>query len=94
MASLASVAVTCATNLLTALPHFNFRTELLKLIVSQVSRRTPDENFTKCRQALETLFTNDEEGKASLEAVSMISKMIKSRNYKIHPTVHFPSTNF
>lgn len=83
------IAVTCATNLLTTVPHFNFRTDLLKIIVAQLSRRQADEAFVKCRNALEALFREDEEGRAGLEAVSMISKMIKSRDYRVHPSVSF-----
>lgn len=84
---LSAVAVTCATSLLISIPHFNYRTDLLKIIISQLSRRTPDDAFIKCRNALETLFRDDEEGRAALEAVSMISKMAKTRNYKVHPSV-------
>ena len=85
---LSIIAVSCATSLLVAVPHFNFRTELLKVIVAQVSRKAQDEAFVKCREALETLFRDDEDGRAGLEAVSMISKMVKTRNYKVQPSVH------
>jgi len=84
------VAITCATNLLVAVPHFNFRTELLKIVVARVSRQAADEAFIKCRSALETLFREDEEGRAGLEAVSMISKMLKTRHYQVHPSVLSP----
>lgn len=87
---LSIVAVSCATGLLVAVPHFNFRTELLKIVIAQVSRRTPDDAFIKCREALETLFREDEDGHAGLEAVSMVSKMVKTRHYKVHPTVSSP----
>jgi nucleolar complex protein 3 len=87
---LSVVAVSCATSLLVTVPHFNFRTELLKLVVAQLSRRTQDDVFIKCREALETLFKEDEDGRAGLEAVSMISKMVKTRNYKVHPSVYYP----
>jgi nucleolar complex protein 3 len=88
---LSDVAVTCATSLLVAVPHFNFRTELLKIVIARVSRQTADDTFIKCRSALETLFTEDEEGRAGLEAVSMISKMLKTRHYQVHPSVPIPS---
>ena len=87
LGQLSLLAVTCASSLLIAVPHFNFRTDLLKIIVSQLSRRTVNESFKKCHEALQTLFNDDEDGKASLEAVSMLSKMVKTRNYKVHPTV-------
>jgi hypothetical protein len=90
-APLSLVAVTCAASLLTAVPHFNFRTDLLKIVIAQLSRRTADEAFVKCRDAMETLFREDEEGRAGLEAVTMISQMVKKRYYKVHPSVssHF-----
>jgi nucleolar complex protein 3 len=90
LAPLSLVAITCATNLLVAVPHFNFRTDLLKIIVAQLSRRSADEAFTKCREAVISLFIDDEEGRASLEAVTMISKMVKTRHYKVNPLVHPP----
>lgn len=90
---LSVVAVSCATSLLVAVPHFNFRTELLKLVIAQVSRRTPDDAFIKCRETLETLFREDEDGRAGLEAVSMVSKMVKTRHYKVHPTVYSPCSS-
>ena len=81
------IAVTCAGSLLVSVPHFNFRTEILKLIVAQLSRRNPDEAFLKAREALETLFREDEDGNAGIEALSILNKMIKARNYKVHPSV-------
>ena len=81
------MAVTCAGSLLVAAPHFNFRTELLKLIVAQLSRRNPDEGFLKAREALETLFREDEDGNAGIEALLTLNKMMKARDFKVHPSV-------
>jgi nucleolar complex protein 3 len=87
LASLATVAVTCACNLLTAVPHFNFRGELLKILIGKLSTRRPDADFVRCREALETLFEQDEEGNAALEAVTMLTKMMKSKNYHFDESV-------
>jgi nucleolar complex protein 3 len=84
---LSNVAITCATSLLVSVPHFNFRSDLLEIVVARVSRQTIDDAFLKSRTALETLFREDEEGRAGLEAVSMISKMLKTRHYQVHPSV-------
>jgi nucleolar complex protein 3 len=81
------VAVTCASSLLVATPHFNFRTEILKLLVAQLSQRNPDEAFIKSREALETLFREDEDGNACMEALLILNKMIKARDYHVHPSV-------
>jgi nucleolar complex protein 3 len=80
-ASLATLAVTCACSLLTSVPHFNFRSELLKIMVGKLSTRKVDRDFVHCREALETLFEQDEDGNAALEGVTMLTKMMKGRNY-------------
>ncbi|KAJ4294111.1 hypothetical protein N0V90_007801 [Kalmusia sp. IMI 367209] len=86
-AGIASVAITCACNMLLAVPHFNFRGEVLGILVGKLSTRHVDKDFVKCRETLEKLFENDEEGNASLEAVTMLTKMMKSRNYHFDESV-------
>ncbi|KAL6704195.1 hypothetical protein ACN47E_008452 [Coniothyrium glycines] len=86
-AGVASVAVSCACNLLTSVPHFNFRGELLKIIVGKLSTRRVDADFVRCKEAMEKLFENDEDGVAALEAVTMLTKMMKSRNYHFDESV-------
>lgn len=85
--NLASVAVTCACTLVTSVPHFNFRSDLLRILVGKLSRRTIDDDGNKCLEALETLFRDDEEGRPSLEAVSLLAKMMKAREYQVHESV-------
>lgn len=82
-ASMSRVAVSCACNLLTSVPHFNFRSELLKIMVSKVSGKSSSPDFGSCCEALRKLFEEDEDGNASLEAVSMLARMIKAKNYHI-----------
>lgn len=84
---LSKVAITCACTLVTAVPHFNFRTDLMKILVGKLSSRKIDDSFNKCLRALETLFQDDEEGRPSMEAVSLISKMMKAKSYQVHETV-------
>ena len=86
-ASTATVAINCACNLLIAVPHFNFRGDLLRVLVGKLSTRRVDSDFLKCRETLETLFENDEDGTASLDAVTMLTKMMKSRNYHFDESV-------
>jgi len=86
-AGLIKVATSCACNLLNAVPHFNFRTELLKIIIGKLGARTLREEAMVCIRALETLFENDDEGNASLEAVTMLAKMIKGKNCNVHERV-------
>ncbi len=84
---LADVAITCTCTLLTSVPHFNFRGDLLSILVRKLSTRKLDESFAKARKALETLFREDEEGRPSMEAVSLLTKMIKVREYRVDDSV-------
>lgn len=85
--SLSMVAITCACNLLTALPHFNCRNELTAILVQRLSIRQEDTGFDKSQEAVELLFQEDEQGHASLEVVSQLTKMMKSKGYNVHEGV-------
>jgi nucleolar complex protein 3 len=85
--SLGSIAIGCACTLLTAVPHFNFRKDLLKILVGKLSTRKIDDDFLKCRKTIETLFREDEDGTPSLDAVALLTKMMKARSYRIDESV-------
>ncbi|RYP09556.1 hypothetical protein DL764_001241 [Monosporascus ibericus] len=85
--SISSIAITCACTLLTSVPHFNFRSDLIKILVGKLSTRRVDDDFNKCLQALETLFHEDEEGRPAMEAVSLLSKMMRAREYEVDESV-------
>jgi nucleolar complex protein 3 len=85
--SLGSVAISCACALLVAVSHFNFRGELLKILVGKLSTRKVDDDFVKCRETIETLFQNDDDGTPSLDAVSILTKMMKARGYRVDESV-------
>jgi nucleolar complex protein 3 len=72
---------------LTSVPHFNFRTELLNILVHQLSGRETSPNFTKCIGTLENFFAADDDGAPSLEAVNLLGKMMKAKDYKIQESV-------
>ncbi|MCJ1398293.1 hypothetical protein MMC11_001490 [Xylographa trunciseda] len=83
LSSLASVAISCACTLLLAVPHFNFRGELIKILATKLSGKRIDGDYIKCRETFETLFRDDEDGTASLDAVTILTRMIKARNFRI-----------
>jgi nucleolar complex protein 3 len=87
IASLATVAISCACNLLIAVPHFNCRGDLLKILVDKLSGQRIDGDFSRCRETLETMFRNDDDGNASLDAVTMLTKMMKARHYYVDESV-------
>ena len=84
---LKSVAVTCACSLLTTVPHFNFRGELLKILVNRLAKRQVDADFVKCRETMEEIFSRDDDGVVSLEAMRLLTKMMKAKDYNIHESV-------
>ncbi len=85
--SVKQVAIACTCALLVAVPHFNFRGELLKILVGKLSTNKIDADFIKCRETLETLFRMDEDGTSSLDAVGLITRMMKARNYQIDESI-------
>lgn len=87
VAGLATVAISCACNLLTSVPHFNFRGDIIKILVDKLSTKSIDGDFVRCRETLEKVFEDDEDGNVSLDAVTMITKMLKGRNYNVHESV-------
>ncbi|KAI9375613.1 nucleolar complex-associated protein-domain-containing protein [Aspergillus egyptiacus] len=86
-AGMKSIAINCACSLLLSVPHFNFRAELLRIIVNQLARRRMDDDFIKCRDTLQDVFHRDDDGVVSLEAVRLLSKMMKARDFKVHGSV-------
>lgn len=85
--SIAQVAISCACALLLAVPHFNFRGELLKILIDKLSYNKVDANVIRCRETLETLFRDDEDGTPSLDAVTLLTRMIKARDYRVDESV-------
>jgi hypothetical protein len=62
--------------LLTALPHFNYRTDLLSALVPKASDLEPSVHGAAC-EALASLFTDDRRGEATLEAAQMVAQAVK-----------------
>lgn len=85
--SVKQVAIACTCALLVAVPHFNFRGELLKILVGKLSTNKIDPDFVKCRETIETLFRSDEDGTSSLDAVGLITRMMKARNYQTDESI-------
>ena len=89
-ASLGSVAIACACTLLENVSHFNERSILVAIVVGKLSLRMPsfkDQDYTRCLNALEHTFQTDDDGFISLEVVTQLTKMMKSRNWQFHESV-------
>lgn len=84
---LSSVAIGCACTLTTAVPHFNFRSDLMKILVGKLSKRKLDADSLKCLKALQSLLEEDDEGRPSLEAVSLLTRMMKARAFDVNESL-------
>jgi len=88
--TLAATAILSLSALLQTSYNFNFRTNLLQIVVRQSNHRSSDEVRSSCCNALSVMFTKDLQGDASLEAVRLMAKMIKqqSTNNRISRAIH------
>lgn len=84
---LKTVALSCACTMLLSVPHFNFRTELLGILCRELASREPSPDFVKAVETIENYFQEDEDGAPSLEAVNLIAKMFKARDYRVREEV-------
>ncbi|KAI3889184.1 hypothetical protein MKX03_024638 [Papaver bracteatum] len=80
------VAVRCMCSLLDAVPHFNFRENLLTAVVNNMS--SPDDVIRKlCCTAIKSLFLNEGKhgGEATVEAVHLVANLVKLQECRLHP---------
>ncbi|KAJ3126073.1 Nucleolar complex protein 3 [Physocladia obscura] len=85
--SIAIVAIQCMSELLTTLTHFNFRVNLLSAIVSKMGTKSPVQVGAIACNAICKLFDMDISGEPSLEAVKLVARMIKNKEYKVDESV-------
>ena len=67
--------------------HFNFRSNLLTLVVRNTNCSTSAVICEACCEAVKYVFVHDAQGEVSLEATRQVAKMIKDRNMKVHAEV-------
>lgn len=80
------VAVRCICTLLDAVPHFNFRDNLIVAVIKNIS--SPDEVVRKlCCASVKSVFTNEGKhgGEATVEAVQLIAEHVKAYDCQLHP---------
>lgn len=87
--SLGNLAAHAATELAASSSHFNFRSELLTILIRRISKPNPliDPIFQKTVKTLEALLADDDEGNTSLEIVRILSKTMKTRNFNVDESV-------
>lgn len=79
--TLAATSIIALSQLLQTSYNFNFRSNLIQIVVRQANNHSSDEVRHACCHALSVLFTEDIQGDASLEAVRRIAKMVKDRQH-------------
>ncbi|VVA95829.1 unnamed protein product [Arabis nemorensis] len=80
------VATRCICTLLDAVPHFNYRDNLLSSVVRNIS--SPDEVVRRlCCSTIRSLFSNEGKhgGELTVDAVRLIAEHVKSYNCQLHP---------
>lgn len=79
LSPLSVTAILCLTELLKSASHFNFRSNILSIVVRQMNHRTCEEVAIACCNAIAYVFEHDAQGEIALEAAKMISKIVKDR---------------
>ncbi|KAL7516601.1 hypothetical protein ACHAWX_001599 [Stephanocyclus meneghinianus] len=80
--TLAATAILSLSQLLQTCYNFNFRSNILQMVVRQANNRSSDEVRSSCCNALSAMFAKDVQGDASLEAVKRMAKMLKDGQTK------------
>lgn len=87
--TLAATAILALSALLKTSYNFNFRSNLLQIVVRQANNRgSSDEVRSSCCDALSTMFAKDAQGDASLEAVRLMARLVKQQSTgskSVHP---------
>ncbi|KAG1455082.1 hypothetical protein G6F46_008301 [Rhizopus delemar] len=85
--SLSLVATKCLCDLLVAKTYFNYRLEIMVSVVARMSTVKWNDGAELCKNAIIEVFENDESGKYSLDAVKMITRMVKSKGYVVSENI-------
>ncbi|CDO93707.1 unnamed protein product [Kluyveromyces dobzhanskii CBS 2104] len=87
--NLGNIATNAAIELTSSSMHFNFRSELLTIVIRRISKPNPavDPFYHKAIKTLEEILNEDEEGNVSVEVIRILSKVLKTRNYNVDESV-------
>lgn len=77
--SLSITSILCLCELLKSAPHFNFRSNILTIVVRNMINNTTHEVYASCCNAISQLFKTDAQGEIALEATRLLAKLIKER---------------
>lgn len=75
------------TQLLTSVTHFNYRLNLMTVVVASLNIKGYPKTVKLCCDSIATIFREDESGEVSLECVKLIADMIHKQKYVVSPLV-------
>ncbi|CAF3384604.1 unnamed protein product [Rotaria socialis] len=84
--NLGHLAIQCLCKLLTHLHNFNFRTNLLNVVV-QFMASSDLAVREECCSCIASLLHDDRAGELSLEVVRFVTRLLKTRSYAVEPCV-------
>lgn len=79
ISALSVTAILCLCELLKSASHFNFRSNILSVIVKQMNYRSVEEVSSACCKTISHIFEKDAQGEVALEATKLMCKTIKDR---------------
>jgi nucleolar complex protein 3 len=80
-------AILSLCELLKAASHFNFRGNILAVVVRHMNNRKCPEVGDACCAAISHVFSQDAQGDAALEAARLVAKMIRDRKFCVRAAV-------
>jgi nucleolar complex protein 3 len=78
-------AVKAACELATNFHSFNYRPDVLIIIIRRICKPSPknDPVYTTCVKTLETMLDGDDTGEVSFDIVRLLTKTLRSRNFRV-----------
>ncbi len=84
---LAMTGILSLCELLKGAYHFNFRSNVLNMVVRQMNNRECDQVSESCCKAVEHVFEKDLQGEVAMEAARLVAKLIKDYKGIMRPAV-------
>lgn len=84
---LAMTAILSLCELLKSAYHFNFRSNILSIVVRQMNNRRCDQVSQACCQAVDHVFEKDAQGEVALETARRVAHLIKDYKGVLQPGV-------
>jgi nucleolar complex protein 3 len=67
--------------------HFNFRSNILSLVIRQMNNRSCEQVSDACCEAVKHVFEKDSQGEVTMEASRLVAKLIKDYKGTVRPSV-------